>query len=487
MIRKSLLAAPIARSSLGRVSLALTLALAAMSANPIRADNLDVALLEHAPEVIRYLHEHHHRTVGVLKFRIHKGKQSSSFTVGPLNDNIVGRIENALIAKNPVDPAQTIAIIHDANQVAAAKKIGRYDNSAAQRALFQQSYPLAWGNSTVKPDYLLTGIVTVRPDLKSATVTIEGFGPNSPKQDKVTSFQVKTDRSLLSDLNESFQVKSRQLGKRKTRNIELDEDAVSDAAADNAKPQTQTATPSDGTAQASSSSAAQSDTDNLLYYEIRYDGQAQQVTSDPNSPGELQVAEPNENQAISFYVKSQATERIGVALTVNGKSTLYEQEGDPSHLLAWVVDPGREYVISGYQLDNNTRKPFRVLSDAETAAATYSPNQGLIHFHIFRSGGGSATKDVAGGDTPANDDPSAKAMNISLRGLNRSALVRAGKTRSLADLKSTIKEHAHAGPRTRGLVGAGDSPVDGAIQNDEVQNPVLVQTIVVRYYKPKGQ
>ena len=65
--------------------------------------------------------------------------------------------------------------------------------------------------------------------MKSATVVIEAFGPNSPKQDKVLTFQVDTDRSLLTDLNESFQVKSRQL-KRRTRSIELDEDAVADAA-----------------------------------------------------------------------------------------------------------------------------------------------------------------------------------------------------------------------------------------------------------------
>ena len=131
--------------------------MAATSAATVRADNLDVALLDHAPEVIRYLHEHHHRNVGILKFRIHKGKQPNAFKVGPLNDNIVERLENALIAKNPVDPADTIGIIHDANAVAVARKPGRYDNPAGQQRPFQQSYPLAWGNTSVKPDYLLTG------------------------------------------------------------------------------------------------------------------------------------------------------------------------------------------------------------------------------------------------------------------------------------------------------------------------------------------
>jgi hypothetical protein len=303
----------------------------------------------------------------------------------------------------------------------------------------------------------------------------------------VASFQVQTDRSLLSDLNESFQIKSRQLGKRKKRNIELDDEAVADAADDNSKPQNSKSTDSASNGTAQISSPATSTDNDLLYYEIRYDGQAQSVTTDPNSPGELRVAEPTENQVVSFYLKSKASERIGVALTVNGKSTLYEQEGDPNHLLAWVIDPGRDYAIDGFQIDKDTRKPFRVLSDAENASVTYGPNTGLIHFHIFRSGGASGTKDVAGGDNGAKDDPSAQAMNISLRGLNRNALVKAGKTRSLAELKKTVQEHAHVRPRSRNVFEAADTAVDGAIQNDEVANPVLVQTIVVRYYKPSGQ
>ncbi len=110
------------------------------------------------------------------------------------------------------------------------------DNPAGQRALFGLRYPLAWGDEMVTPDRFLMGVVTVRPDMKSATVTIEAFGPDSPKQDRVVTFPVATDRALLADLNEGFQVKARQLKKR-TRNIDLDEDAVQDAAEDK-KPST---------------------------------------------------------------------------------------------------------------------------------------------------------------------------------------------------------------------------------------------------------
>ena len=478
---------PIPRRSFRRgLAPLLVLAVAALADAPARADNLDAGLLKNGPEVIRYLHDHHCRNVGILKFRVHKAGHPVSFTVGPINDNIVERLENALIAANST--ASPIGIIHDASLVAASSKLPRYDNPAGQRALFERKYPLAWGNTQVIPDLMLTGVVSVRADLKTATVLIEAFGPESAKQEKVVAFKVDTDRSLLADLNESFQVKSRQIkAKGKRRSIELDEDAVADAADDNAKPKGQTTSEPSSTGTTSAAAVgSQSSEDHLLDYEIRYDGQPQQVTSDPNSPGELLVAEPRENQVVTVGLKSRATERFGVALVVNGKSTLYEEEGDPNHLKAWVMDPGTTYEIRGFQVDNNTVKPFRVLSDADSAAAAYGPNTGLFQFHIYREGGAGA-KTIAGGDNATKDDPSGQAMNISLRGLNHADLVRTGQARSLTDLKKAVREHAHAGPRGRGLAVAADTAVAGAIRNDEIKNPTLVQTIVVRYYKPRGQ
>jgi hypothetical protein len=465
-----------ARSLAGRLAgpVFLAVALAILSVSQACADNLDAALLKHAPEVIEYLGRHNCRNVGILKFRVHKAGHTSSFKVGPINDNLAERLEMALIH---VDPSSTpIGIIHNTDHVAASRKLPGYETPAGQRALFEQAYPLAWGSSQVRPDLMLTGVVTVRADLKSVKVQIESFGPDSPKQDKVASFDVSTDRSLLADLNEGFQISSRQL-KRKTRSIELDDDAVSDAAEDNARPTTRPDSPAPKDAPASSP-------DNLLSYEIRYDNVPQPVTSDPASPGELHVPSPREGQVISFYLKPLASERLGLVLMVNGKNTLYEEDLEPIKCKAWVLDPGHEYGIYGFQVDNNTRKPFRVLSASETTAATYGPNTGLIQFHIFKSGTASGIKEVAGGDANPADGDLGQPMNISLRGLHQ-----AGKTRSLSELKALIKtpKTAPKQHKTRGLddrlIGADSTAVEGAIQNDEVKDPVFVQSIVVRYYQ----
>jgi hypothetical protein len=313
----------------------------------------------------------------------------------------------------------------------------------------------------------LTGIVRVRPDLKSVTVVVEAFGLKSSKQDKVLEFPVKTDRSLLADLNESFLMKSSVL-KKHTRAIELDEEAADDAA-DRDKPANSTST----------------DEEKLLDYEIRYDNVAQAVTIDPKYPGELRVAEPNESQVVTFLVRSLAQERIGLVLMVNEKSTLYEQQGPPSNCLAWVLDPARRYMIKGYQQDNQTFKPFRVLSAAESAATAYNENSGLIQFHLFRSGAPGGSQSITERDGSSHDDTTGQSMNISLRGLSRSALEKSGQTRSLEAIQQAFGVRAGSSRRTRGLIVDDSNVAEGAIQNDEVKNPVHIQTIVVRYYRPR--
>ena len=447
---------------------ALALAATAGSPSAARADNLDVALLKHAPEVMDYLRGQHCRNVGVLKFRVRKAGHQASFKTGPINDNIVERLENALIAVEPTD--SPIGVVRDASGHAEARKLAKYDTPAGQKALFAIDYPMAWGDAKVRPDLMLTGVIEVAADLKSVTVRIEGFGPDSPKQDRVVTFPVATDRSLLTDLNESFKVAGRSL-KRKTRAIELDEEAIADAA--------DAAPDPNATATTTGLAGLKAKSQDLLYYEVRYDGQPQPIGPDPSNPGEFLVAEPREGQAVSFVIRSQATDRIGLVLMVDGKSTLYEETGDPAHCKAWVLDPGKTFGIEGFQMDNNTRKPFRVLSDQETAALTYGPNTGLIQFHIMQQG---SKNDVV--DPKRDDDPTAKAMNISLRGLPRS---HAAKPRTLREVKAEIKAHAHVPGRikTRGEIVGGDA-VAGTIENDEVLNQVLVQSIAVRYYKPKA-
>src|SRR5262249_33165971 len=101
---------------------------------PARADNLDAALLTHAPKVMQYLRDHQCTNVGVFKFRVQKGNQPASLKVGPLNANFAVRLENALIHVN--DAKNPIGIIHDADKVAAERKLPSYAKEEGRRRLF---------------------------------------------------------------------------------------------------------------------------------------------------------------------------------------------------------------------------------------------------------------------------------------------------------------------------------------------------------------
>jgi hypothetical protein len=485
----------------GGLILALTALALASAAGLARAakegvDNMDTALNAHAAQVLHYLREHHCQNVGIVKFRVHKGNKPVSFKVGPLNDNLAARLEMALAVSGANKADAPIGIIHDADHVAMSRKLPSYTNPAGKRGLFAQKYHLVWDSPAVTPDLFLTGIVTVPADLKKAIVTIEAFAPNSAKMDKVISFAVPMDRSLLVDLNESFQVSSRKL-KRHSRSFDIEEDASDDAAekdqgkesaaSDDASDKDTTPTPTDGGD--SAAVHAKNPGEKLLDFQILYDDVPQAITADPASPGEFSVPEPQENQVVKIGFRSVAQERIGLVLMVNGVSTLYEekQNGDVARNAPWIIDPGIPYMIMGYQVDGQSRKPFRVLSKEDSEAVSWNENTGQIHFHILKSGPSDGTKQTGGGQDPSKDSHPGNPMNISLRSLKRSDLVKTGHTRSLSALKDAAKAHAHAGPRkSRGLISPDASAVEGKINYDEFKNPVWVQTIIVRYYKPKG-
>src|SRR5262249_38434193 len=152
-------------------------------------------------------------------------------------------------------------------------------------------------------------------DMKRATVTVEAFEVSSTRFDRVVQFDVPTDRALLGDVSQSFQLSTRSLRTAK-RTRDLDLTAAEDSAD-----------------RADSKKAPNQGGDKRGEFEGRYDGQKQEVTGDQQNGGELRVAEPRQGQVVTFYVKSLVKgEQIGVVVLVNGKSTLYEQEGEPAGL-----------------------------------------------------------------------------------------------------------------------------------------------------------
>src|SRR5262249_23658523 len=105
-----------------------------------------------------------------------------------------------------------ISIIRDAGKVVAKhKEKVTYMTPAGCEKLFQYKYPLAWGNKEVEADAFLTGVVRISPDKAKTTVVIEALERKSKKLHEVTNFEVKTERTILSDVCENFALDSRTM------------------------------------------------------------------------------------------------------------------------------------------------------------------------------------------------------------------------------------------------------------------------------------
>ena len=425
--------------------------------NPARADNLDVKLLNNAPEVMKYLEGRHYQNVGVLKFRVELGKKPPNFNVGPINANLAKRLQNALILVNDVD--KPIGILEDPNKEAAEKKLPGSQTPAGREALFKTSFPLAWGNTSVKPDAFLTGVVKVDANMRQGAVVIECFDAANPKHTAdVLKFDFATDRTVLADLGQVFALK---------RGVNVrDEDEGDKLAADDAAGRQNAGGPA-----VDPKPPLTDAPENPIKLEILYDGGAQELAPDKSTPGGSVVPEPQEQQKVAFGLTNTASEKMAVVLKVNGQSTLYREQNAPAECTLWCLEPGVHYVLSGFTvMDNGEKKdvPFKVLSTAESQAVSYTDDVGTFQMTVFRSGG----------------DKMLVSRKVNLRGLASGQSAKAPRPRSLAD----VQKQMHKVTATRNKRGLIVEDPDAA-QATETQltsfpNPQIIADVKIRYYDP---
>jgi hypothetical protein len=244
-------------------------------------DPIDRAILRQVPQVIGYLKGHGYKNVGVLKFRVKPGNGPASDHVGPLNLNLAGRLEIALILAN--DLKSPLGIIGNADSVAATLPDANHMTRPGRQALFRGRYPLAWGDTLVEPDAFLTGVAVLSPDRKSMTVAILGFGKEGEALDNVTRFTASTDAPTLSEAGESFLIRGFLDGDRLDM---VPEKAAESAAGVAARPE----------------STPLRDPQAPVALEIRYDGQPVKLEVRENK---AEVREPEEKQKVSFVIRKR--------------------------------------------------------------------------------------------------------------------------------------------------------------------------------------
>lgn len=325
----------------------------------LRAESLERELLKNSPKVIRYLQDKGCKNVGVLKFRVKKGDDAITDSVGLANMTIATRLEIALILANDKDAKKQIGIIQNASAVAAGLKDASHLTKEGRVKLFDARYPLAWGKDKVTPDAFLTGVAELSADRKEITVGIVAFGKADDKLEKVAKFTVGSDAMALVESGESFLLRG-----------VFDDGKVVETTA--------------GVSTGKITYPTQ-DKEAPVKLDILYDGKP--IALDIKD-GKALVREPKQGQKVSFVLKRNGSskERYACVLMVNGENTLYRQRVTPLLCKKWVLEPGEGPItVAGYKLEGDKGEAFRVLSRAASKKVEmyYGADVGTISLTVF--------------------------------------------------------------------------------------------------------
>ena len=196
------------KTSLLLTTLTLTLAVSASRAD----DTLDRVLAQNAETVLDQLRGQEFNNVGILKFELQRGGPNGPIylNVGRIHEAGATMLENVLAFANPLE--KPIGITHAASAVAIEHDPdASYRSAATRRKLFQEKYPLAWGDAKVQVDAFIVGRVTIADDLKGASLSLRYVTAKNPGKWhnlKLKKETVTVTPALLSDINQSFAVGS---------------------------------------------------------------------------------------------------------------------------------------------------------------------------------------------------------------------------------------------------------------------------------------
>src|SRR5262249_11705185 len=150
-------------------------------------------------------------------------------------------------------------------------------SAAGREKLFQAEYPLAWGDSSAKPDAFLTGVAQITPDMKTITVGILVFDASGAALTKIgTPFEALTTPAMLGAHGESLTLRG---------------------AFDSAKPEIVQAKVADAAAKIKTKEAIHplADPASPIALEVTYDGKTAPLEF---RDGKAFVPEPHEGQKV---------------------------------------------------------------------------------------------------------------------------------------------------------------------------------------------
>ncbi|MGB7324003.1 MAG: hypothetical protein WBD31_03970 [Rubripirellula sp.] len=438
-----------------------------LSSPMCHADDLATSLHRAAKEAVAYCKQNEIRSLGVLKFLVVKDGETFSDNVGTINTLLARRFDVALVmANDPVDP---ITLIDDASATAKTIIGADHMSSEGRSKLLAVDYAAMWGNQSVRPDALITGIAEISSDLRRLTVSLLVFTKNNDKLDSVGSDHVaNVSANLISEIGESFSTRGAfDGGKVATTNANSIPDDLPtdvDPSDDNA---------ASATALASATSIRQDatsthpilDPQSPVRMRILYDGRDVPIKV---RDGRALVAEPNTGQRVEISLtKDDSAKRYKVVLKVNGQNTLNKQQLPDAQCRKWILpNPGETTTVRGFQISDTEIEQFQVLSRDESAQRSidYGSDVGTISITVF-----------AEGKAPVMElDEDAREAD-----LVESATLPEQPSANFGALKAKLLADAN-----RGLVVEGDRMSSAVRTLSFHADPTPIMSATVVYYKP---
>ena len=430
------------------------------------AGELEERFLAQAPQIIKHFQQRNCRNVGVLKFRIKKGNDPVSDSVGTLNSFLADRLEVALVLANDNDTSTQLGIIRNASAVAASIAGADHTSAQGREKLLSGRYPLAWGDSEqrIEADAFVTGIVQVSPDLRDMTIGILAFDRTEDALNRIVPvFEAAVDTDTLAELGESFMLRGAfDSGRIELAKSEKAEAAVKEAVKEAVKTKT------------GAKSHPLQDSSAPVRLGVFYDDR--EVSLDFQN-GEAQIPEPREGQKIHLVLSRtpKAEGRLAVVLKVNGENTLFRERKRDIDCRKWILEPGAPPItVRGYQKSDNEVEAFRILSDADSQsrAIDYGTDVGMITIVVFK-------EKESGDELPEGlPDDTAEDLLALTRGVFPTKT-----PANLAVLKRQLRE-AGEETQTRGLIAEGEQ-IAGRIRTVTFNpDPVVVLAAAIRYYQP---
>jgi hypothetical protein len=459
------------------LSLIATLALVAVGTGSARAADklppLDEALRDNATKIVKDLHQHKYKNVGVLKFLVRTGDGPARDNAGPLNSSLADRLEVALTLA--LDD-NTLGIIANASKGVSesGNKRATHLTPQGRKELFtirKKNFQIPWNvGEGVEPDAFLTGEAQLSPDRRTIKVVVQRFDRAEPeKLVPICEFTAASDLRTLTETGVTFATRGA-----------FDEPEVLIAKATETAPQ-----PDDkaDTLQKKADIALADLEKSPIKLEILYDKVGQTVRPSPvpadKSSALLSLPTPKASQKVSFRLTNTDRDTTyGVVLKINGQNTIKREQQDGIDCKKWILKGGESVTIAGFQLNDKDSDEFKVQTpyESELNAVNYGDNSGTITLVAFRAG---KAEEVL-----VKNDVAVATISRGMLSLHNEP-----KATDLGRFQDQLKKEAGDDmkeARTRGIVtgsgNIGNNPVD---QVEFTPNPIPVLSATIRYYDPR--